>query len=68
MSLEYRRNRGLLLFGLTLALVAPGCALRKGPPDPAKVQQKITAAKESERALVERTVTDAERAGRSDHS
>ena len=63
----YSRNlkRGVpLAAGLVLALLAPACALRKGPPDPAKVQQKISAAKEAERALVERTVADADRAAR----
>lgn len=58
-------NRVLpLAAGLGLALLAPACALRKGPPDPAKVQQKITAAREAERALVERTVEDSDRADR----
>lgn len=53
-----------MLSVLGLAMLMPGCALRKGPPDPAKVQQKIVAAKDAERALVERTVNDAERAAR----
>ena len=58
-------HRAAPLLGMVLlAAVASGCALRKGPPDPAKVQQKISAAKEAERALVERTVTDADRAAR----
>ena len=55
---------GVTLATLAFAVLASGCALRKGPPDPAKVQQKITAAKEAERALVERTVADADRAAR----
>jgi hypothetical protein len=49
---------------LALALLAPACALRKGPPDPAKVQQRISAARDGELVLVERTVQDAERAER----
>lgn len=64
----YRRrgvhDLALALATLAFAVLASGCALRKGPPDPAKVQQKITAAKEAERALVERTVEDADRVAR----
>lgn len=58
-------QRAAALLGMVLfAALTIGCALRKGPPDPAKVQQKIAAAKDAERTLVERTVTDAERAAR----
>ena len=57
------------LRGTTVALVAavlllPGCALRKGPPDPAKVQRKMEAQLSSERALIEETVADSEAAAR----
>ena len=55
---------GVGLATLAFAVLASGCALRKGPPDPAKVQQKIAAAKEAERALVKRSVADADRANR----
>jgi len=52
---------------LTLAALAPlilGCALRKGPPDPAKVQQKMTATLNGEKALIRSTVAEPERAER----
>lgn len=53
-----------LLCILGLAVVLPGCSLRKGPPDPAQVQRKVEAAKDAERSLIERTIQDADRSGR----
>ena len=44
----------------TLMLVS-ACAGRKGPPDPAKVQQKMTATLDGEKELIRTTVASAER-------
>lgn len=43
-------------------LLLPGCALRKGPPDPAKVQQKMAATLDGESELIRSTVVDPDRA------
>ena len=52
--------------GVALAVAAlvllPACALRKGPPDPAKVQRKMTATLEGEKALIRSTVSNPEKA------
>ncbi|MDH3743653.1 MAG: hypothetical protein OES47_00965 [Acidobacteriota bacterium] len=51
---------------VTLAVAAlvllPACALRKGPPDPAKVQRKMNATLEGEKALIRSTVSNSENA------
>ena len=47
-----------------LILLLPACALRKGPPDPAKLQQKMQATLEGEKALIRSTIAEAERAER----
>lgn len=44
-----------------ILLITPACALRKGPPDPAKVQQKIEETKSAERQIIVSTVEDPER-------
>ena len=43
-------------------MLLPACAGRKGPPDPAKVQQKMTATLDGEKELIRSTVASAERA------
>jgi len=49
----------LVLVALWVALVSvPGCALRKGPPDPAEVQQQSEKAQASEPELIGSTVED----------
>jgi len=45
-----------------LVLLLPACALRKGPPDPAKVQQRMTATLDGEKAMIQSMIADAERA------
>ena len=47
-----------------MVILLPGCALRKGPPDPMKVQRKMEAQLSSERALIEETVADSGAAAR----
>jgi hypothetical protein len=50
----------------TLAVAAlvllAACALRKGPPDPAKVERKMNATLEGEKALIRSTVANPEKA------
>jgi hypothetical protein len=52
--------------GIALAVAAlvllPACALRKGPPDPEKVQRKMTATLEGEKELIRSKVASPERA------
>lgn len=57
------RNTGTTV-ALTVAalFVLPACAGRKGPPDPAKVEQKLTATRDGEKALIRSTIVSAERA------
>ena len=57
------RNLGATL-GLAIAtlMLLSGCAGLKGPPDPAKVQQKISATLNGEKELIRATVASAERA------
>lgn len=43
-------------------MLSAGCALRKGPPDAAKIQQKIQATADGERELIRAAVADSERA------
>ena len=45
-------------------MLLPACAGRKGPPDPAKVQQKMTATRDGEKELIRSTIASAERADR----
>jgi hypothetical protein len=58
----WRFAGALVLLGAVL--LQPGCALRKGPPDPAKVRKKIAAAQGAERDLISREVGEASRAER----
>lgn len=44
-----------------ILLIMPACALRKGPPDPLKVQRKIEETKSSERQIIVSTVEDPEK-------
>ena len=43
-------------------ILLPACAGRKGAPDPAKVQEKMTATLDGEKELIRSTVASAERA------
>ena len=56
------RNTGTSIALATLFLLLPACALRKGPPDPAKLQQQMTKTLDGEKALIRSTIADAERA------
>jgi len=47
---------------VAVLMVLPACSGRKGPPDPAKVQQKLTATLEGERELIRSKVASQERA------
>jgi len=59
-----RKTPAAVAVALMALLFSPGCAQRKGPPDPAKVQQKMAATLDAERELVRSTVADTGRADR----
>lgn len=57
------RNIGTTVaLAVAVLMLLPACAGRKGPPDPAKVQQKMTATRDGEKELIRSTVAIAERA------
>jgi hypothetical protein len=64
MRVRSAAQRAILAGIAALAILVSGCALRKGPPDPTKVQQKVASAREAERVLVDGTVGDGDRAAR----
>ena len=47
---------------VAVLMVLPACSGRKGPPDPAKVQQKMNALLNGEKELIRSTVASSERA------
>jgi predicted nucleic acid-binding Zn-ribbon protein len=52
----------IVALAVAALMLLPACAGRKGPPDPAKVQEKMTATLDGEKELIRSTVASAERA------
>lgn len=59
-----RKTAGTIAGLLAVVLLLPACALSKGPPDPEKVQRKLTATLEGEENLIRSTISDSQRADR----
>ena len=57
------RNIGTTVaLAVAVVMLLPACAGRKGPPDPAKVQRKMTATLEGEKELIRSKIASPERA------
>ena len=52
----------IVALAVAALMLLPACAGPKGPPDPAKVQEKLTATLDGEKELIRTTVASAERA------
>ena len=52
----------IVALAVAALMLLPACAGPKGPPDPAKVQEKLTATLDGENELIRTTVASAERA------
>ncbi len=63
MTTHVRKTAAFAAIGLAV-LLQGACASRKGPPDPEKVQQEMTAKLDSEQDLIRSTVEDSQRADR----